>query len=69
MSFLKVIWGVLFDEGSTRSKETKLEALTEVKDRFVIMRGGMDGGGRSHEEQGVALVLAVYNIEFDLLIT
>lgn len=37
MSFLKVIWGVLFDEGSTRGKETNLEAFTEVRERFVIM--------------------------------
>lgn len=37
LSFTKMILEVLFDRGSTGSKEIKLEALNVVKKRYIIM--------------------------------
>lgn len=37
LSFPKMILEVLFDGGSARSKEIKLEALTRVKEKIIIL--------------------------------
>lgn len=50
-----MIRGVLFEGGSIRSKMTKLEALTEVKERFIMSQRficGQDPETLSKKEEG-----------------